>query len=79
MSEKRTAQEAEVLREFGDRLRALRIERGITQEELAAEAGLSRSYYTEIETGKRNVALLNLHKLAECLKIELKDLFLHNK
>ncbi|QTN01538.1 helix-turn-helix domain-containing protein [Sediminibacillus dalangtanensis] len=47
----------------------------MTQEELADLAGFSRSYYTEIETGKRNISLLNIRRLAEALDIPIKDLF----
>jgi DNA-binding XRE family transcriptional regulator len=70
----RTKQEDDVLRRFGVKLRAIRIMRGFTQEELAEKAGFSRSYYTEIETGKRNISLLNLYRLAEYLEVSLKDL-----
>jgi transcriptional regulator with XRE-family HTH domain len=63
-----------ILKKFGDRLKALRLARGLTQEELAAQAGFSRSYYTQVETGRRNVALLNLTRLAKCLQISLSDL-----
>jgi transcriptional regulator with XRE-family HTH domain len=63
-----------VLRKFGERLRELRLARNLTQEALAADAGFSRSYYTEIETGKRNISLLNIHKLSVCLKVNIKEL-----
>jgi transcriptional regulator with XRE-family HTH domain len=74
MDEKRTPQEEEILSLFGDWLRQLRKDSGFTQEEFAAEAAFSRSYYTEIETGKRNVSLLNLVKMADALGISLPDL-----
>lgn len=74
MNNRRTAQENKFLKSFGDRLEALRTKRGVTQEELAAEAGFSRSYYTEIETGKRNISLLNLRKLARCLHVSFSEL-----
>lgn len=63
-----------LLKQFGERLKTLRLARGLTQEELAAQAGFSRSYYTQVETGKRNVALLNLYRLARCLQVSLKEL-----
>jgi len=64
----------EILKQFGERLRFLRNERGLSQEALAAEAGFSRSYYSEIELGKRNISLLNLCKLAKCFHISLREL-----
>lgn len=74
MDEKRTPQEEEILSLFGDWLRQLRKDTGLTQEEFAAEAEFSRSYYTEIETGKRNVSIINLVKIADTLQISLPDL-----
>jgi len=70
----RSEEEQNFLLKFGNRLRDIRLSRGLTQEELAHEAGFSRSYYTEIETGKRNIALLNLHRLAKCLDVQLTEL-----
>lgn len=62
-----TRSERAVLREFGKRVRAAREERGWTQEDLAAEAGLDRTYVGGIERGERNLALLNVNKLAVAL------------
>lgn len=64
----------QILVRFGKKIRALRTEKGMTQEEMAERADFSRSYYTEIETGKRNVSLLNLYKLAKALEIPLSRL-----
>lgn len=50
-------------------LRILRKFRGFTQEELAAEAGLSRPYLTEIETGSKNGSVKAIKMLARALKI----------
>jgi len=71
---KRSKQDKEILLLFANRLRHLRLLKNITQEELAQQAGFSRSYYTEIETGKRNVSLLNLHRIATCLNISIAEL-----
>ncbi len=60
---------------FGQRLRELRRERGLSQEELAFRAGLHRTYVSSAERGQRNVALVNLEKLARALEIEIADLF----
>jgi len=74
MDEKRTSQDEQVLSHFGAWLRQLRKNSDLTQEEFAAKANFSRSYYTEIETGKRNVSLLNLLKIASTLSISLPEL-----
>lgn len=64
----------EILKRFGLHIRGLRKSRGLSQEALAMEAGFSRSYYSEIELGKRNISILNMYKLAKCLHVSLKTL-----
>lgn len=54
---------------FGDALRELRKERGISQEGLALKSGLDRGYYGGIERGERNLALANIYKLAAALDL----------
>lgn len=52
---------------FGQRLVVLRKEIGWSQERLALESGLARSYLGGVERGQRNVALLNIFRLARAL------------
>ncbi len=54
-------------RAFGQRLRALRLDRRISQEELALRSGLNRTYVGSVERGERNVSLVNIHRLAVAL------------
>lgn len=56
-----------VLREFGRRVRDARKARGWTQEVLAEKARLDRTYLGGVERGERNLALLNVNKLALAL------------
>jgi transcriptional regulator with XRE-family HTH domain len=65
---------ADVLERFGMRLRALRKERGYTQEGFAAACGLDRTYVGGIERGERNVALRNLEAIAQTLGLTLAEL-----
>ena len=58
-----------VLRLFGVRLIQLRKARGWSQEDLAHESGMARSYIGGIERGQRNLALVSIRKLAETLKV----------
>ncbi len=64
-----------VLHSFGYNLRKIRESKGLTQEEVAYIACFSRSYYTEVEQGKRNLSLLNIYKLAKALNISITQLF----
>jgi len=60
---------------FGQRIRALRKELGLSQEALAELCDLDRTYISDIERGLRNVALRNIETLAEALGVSLSDLF----
>lgn len=71
----------ELLRVFGDRLRTARKAAGLSQEALAHQAGLHRTYVSSVERGERNIALLNILTLATVLHIDpgtlLTDLVRH--
>lgn len=60
---------------FGANLRDARINAKISQEELAAQAGLDRTYISLLERGKRNPSLVCIGKLAEALQIPMSDIF----
>ena len=62
-------------RTFGARVRTLRQARGWSQETLAAEAGLHRTYISSVERGQRNLALDNIHALADALGVPAAALF----
>jgi len=62
-------------RSFGLRVRALRLEVGLSQEQLAEEAGLHRTYVSSLERGQRNVGLDNILKLASALGVPPASLF----
>lgn len=60
---------------FGRRLRELRLEKGWSQESLANLADIDRTYIPGIESGKRNVSLVVLQKIAIVFDISLANLF----
>ena len=64
-----------ILEKFGSKIRSLRLKKKLSQEKLAELADLHRTYIGQIETGKRNVALKNIAKLAEALGVSMKELF----
>lgn len=55
-------------------LRAVRARFGWSQERLAAEAGLNRTYLSAVERSEQNISLDNIHKLSLALGIEARDL-----
>lgn len=59
---------------FGRCLVAFRHERGWSQEKLALESGLARSYLSEVERGIRNISLLNICRLADTLALDPSEL-----
>jgi transcriptional regulator with XRE-family HTH domain len=63
-----------LLRKFGSRVRYFRRKRGLSQEALAAEAGLDRTYVGSVERGERNISLLNISKLARALEVSMAEL-----
>lgn len=55
-------------------LRRLRVERGLSQEALAVDAGLDRSFIGRLERGKENPSMMTLDKLSAALRVKLVDL-----
>jgi transcriptional regulator with XRE-family HTH domain len=60
---------------FGDAIRAIRKEQGISQEAFAVKCGLDRSYFGAVERGERNVSLTNIVRIAEALETRPGALF----
>ena len=67
--------ETEYLKKFGRRVRELRQETGLSQEKFALKIGLDRTYFASVETGKRNVSLMNIKKIADGLSVSMATLF----
>ena len=64
-----------VLMTFGEKVRELRKEKNLSQEQLAFEADLHRTYIGMIERAEKNVTLINIEKIAKALNVNIKDLF----
>jgi transcriptional regulator with XRE-family HTH domain len=58
-----------ITRQFGQRVRALRMKKRISQEELAARSGVHRTYMGRIERGETNITLTNICKIARGLGV----------
>lgn len=65
----------EILIKFGERVRKLRKDKRISQEELAYRADLHRTYIGMIERAERNITLINVEKIANALEISINNLF----
>lgn len=61
--------------DVGNRIKECRNNMGISQESLAHEAGLDRTYITSVERGKRNISIVNLDKITKALNIKLSEFF----
>ena len=64
----------DVLKWFGDRVRQLRKESGLSQEAFAAQCGLDRTYIGGVERGERNISLRNIAIIAQALRISVSQL-----
>ena len=53
-----------ILIRYGQAVRKVRLEQGISQEELADRCGLHRTYISDVELGKRNISLENIERIA---------------
>lgn len=63
-----------IVRVFGQKVRALRTELGLSQEQLAEKAGVHRTYIGMIERAEKNITLENIAKLAKALNTPLHEL-----
>jgi transcriptional regulator with XRE-family HTH domain len=59
---------------FGQRVRELRISKGYSQEKLAELSDLDRTYIPGIESGKRNVSIVVVAKIAKAFQISISEL-----
>lgn len=63
-----------ILIKFGERVREIRKEKGLSQEELAHKADLHRTYIGMIERAEKNITLLNIEKIAIALEVKISKL-----
>jgi transcriptional regulator with XRE-family HTH domain len=66
---------SDIARKVGERLRYLRKQRGISQEELAHLASLHTTYVGQLERGEKNATLETLDKITTALGITMEELF----
>ena len=56
-------------------MRAFRHRQGLSQEELAYDCDLDRTYIGSVERGERNISLVNIHTIAAALEVSPKEFF----
>ena len=64
-----------ITKQFGERIRELRNVKGLSQEKFALSIDMDRTYYASVESGKRNISINNIAKIAQGLGISLEELF----
>lgn len=62
-------------RKFGLVIKELRLEKGLSQESLANQSDIDRTYISDIEKGERNISLKIIAQLSKTLQISLSGLF----
>lgn len=60
---------------LGQRIKELRIKSGDSQEKFALKINMDRTYYASVESGKRNISIVNIKKIANGLGVSLSELF----
>ena len=64
-----------IKKDFGERVRNLRKQSGLSQEKFALLIDMDRTYCASVESGKRNISLENILKISRGLDISLEELF----
>ncbi|WP_323139988.1 helix-turn-helix domain-containing protein [Massilia phyllosphaerae] len=71
---KKTEQDP-LCRQFGENLAKIRHAQNFSQLKLSLDSGLARSYIGDIERGVRNPTLVNIFRIADTLKVDVRVLF----
>jgi transcriptional regulator with XRE-family HTH domain len=69
------SRESQIQKDFGNRLRNIRKQKGLSQEALALACDLDRTYIGGVERGERNISLINIYRIAVALGISARNLF----
>ncbi|WP_348773433.1 helix-turn-helix domain-containing protein [Halobacillus litoralis] len=72
---KTNKKQKQILMTIGQNIRHYRVKKGWSQEDLAFECDLHRTYIGAVERGERNITVLNLIKVKEVLGVKINDLY----
>lgn len=64
-----------ILNFIAHRIRQLRQQQNVSQEKFAYSIGMDRSYFASVESGKRNISIVNLQKIVTGLGVTLEEFF----
>lgn len=64
----------DLLLKIGKRIKELRLDSNLSQEKFALKINMDRTYFASVESGKRNISILNLEKIANGFDITLSEL-----
>lgn len=64
-----------IKKKFGARVRELRLKLGLSQEKFALLIDMDRTYLASVESGKRNISLENIYKIAKGFGISIEEMF----
>lgn len=64
-----------IKKKFGERIRELRTKKNMSQEKFALIIEMDRTYLASVESGKRNISIENIKKIANGFNISLEELF----
>lgn len=64
-----------ITEDLGKRIRKLRQQTGLSQEKFTLKIGMDRTHFASVEAGKRNIAIVNIKKIADGLDVSLSELF----
>lgn len=65
-----------IYKKLGERIKMLRKEKNLSQEKFALLIDMDRTYFATVESGKRNISLKNIVKIANGLGVSISELFL---
>ena len=60
---------------FGRIIKKYRLKLGLSQEKFALSIGMDRTYYASVESGKRNISIKNIEKIAVGLNVNISEIF----
>jgi transcriptional regulator with XRE-family HTH domain len=60
---------------LGRRIKELRKKTGMSQEKFALRIDMDRTYFASVESGKRNISVRNIKKIADGLEVSVSELF----